>query len=77
MANVIKLSKGLDINLKGVAEKKKISLRSNGRYMLQPDDFVGVTPKVVVKPGDRVKAGEALFVNKEYPAVKFASPVSG
>lgn len=77
MANVIKLSKGLDINLKGVAEKKKISLRSNGRYMLQPDDFVGMTPKVVVKPGDRVKAGEALFVNKEYPAVKFASPVSG
>ncbi len=77
MANVIKLSKGLDINLKGVAEKKKISLRSNGRYMLQPDDFVGVTPKVVVKPGDRVKAGEALFVNKEYPAVRFASPVSG
>ena len=42
-----------------------------------PDDFEGVTPKVVVKEGDKVKAGDALFVNKQYPEVKFASPVSG
>jgi Na+-transporting NADH:ubiquinone oxidoreductase subunit A len=36
-----------------------------------------VTPKVVVKEGDKVKAGDALFINKQYPEVKFASPVSG
>jgi len=42
-----------------------------------PDDFEGVTPKVVVKEGDKVKAGDTLFVNKQYPEVKFASPVSG
>ena len=42
-----------------------------------PDDFEGVTPKVVVKEGDKVKAGDALFVNKQFPQVKFASPVSG
>lgn len=77
MTNVIKLNKGLDINLIGEAEKKKIRLSSNGKYMLQPDDFTGVTPKVVVKSGDRVKAGETLFINKEYPEVRFASPVSG
>ena len=77
MANVIKLSKGLDINLKGQAEEKKNQLKSNGKYALVPDDFEGVTPKVVVKEGDKVKAGDALFVNKQYPDVKFASPVSG
>jgi Na+-transporting NADH:ubiquinone oxidoreductase subunit A len=77
MANVIKLRKGLDISLQGKAEEKKIQLRSNGRYALVPDDFEGVTPKVVVKEGDKVKAGDALFVNKQYPEVKFASPVSG
>ena len=77
MANVIKLRKGLDINLKGKAEEKKIQLKSNGRYALVPDDFEGVVPKVVVKEGDKVKAGDALFVNKNYPSVKFASPVSG
>ncbi len=77
MTNVIKLRKGLDINLKGRAVEKKIQLKSNGRYALVPDDFEGVTPKVVVKEGDQVKAGDALFVNKQYPEVKFASPVSG
>ena len=75
--NLIKLRKGLDIHLQGKAEEKKIQLKSNGRYALVPDDFEGVTPKVVVKEGDKVKAGDALFVNKQYPEVKFASPVSG
>ncbi len=77
MANVIKLRKGLDIHLQGKAEQKLIRLKSNGQYALVPDDFEGVTPKVVVKEGDKVKAGDALFVNKQYPEVKFASPVSG
>lgn len=77
MANVIKLHKGLNINLIGKAEKKRIRLRSNGKYSLQPDDFTGVIPKVVVKDGDRVKAGEPLFVSKNFPDVKFSSPVSG
>ena len=77
MANVIKLHKGLNINLKGRAAEQKIQLKSNGKYALVPDDFEGVTPKVVVKEGDKVQAGDALFVNKQYPEVKFASPVSG
>ena len=77
MANVIKLRKGLDIHLQGKAEEKLMELKSNGQYALMPDDFVGVTPKVVVKEGDKVKAGDALFINKQYPEVKFASPVSG
>jgi len=67
----------LDIHLQGKAEEKKIQLKSNGKYALMPDDFEGVTPKVVVKEGDKVKAGDALFVNKQFPQVKFASPVSG
>lgn len=77
MANVIKLRRGLDINLKGKAEEKRIQLRSSGKYALTPGDFVGVTPKVVVKEGEHVKAGDALFINKNFPEVKFASPVSG
>ena len=77
MVNVIKLHKGLDIHLQGKAEEKLIRLKSKGQYALMPDDFEGVTPKVVVKEGDKVKAGDALFINKQYPEVKFASPVSG
>lgn len=77
MANIIKLHKGLDILLNGAAVREKMKVKSNGKYCLCPDDFTGVVPKVVVKEGDRVKAGDALFINKNFPSVKFASPVSG
>ena len=77
MANVIKLRKGLDIHLQGKAEEKKIQLKSKGQYALVPDDFEGITPKVIVREGDHVLAGDALFVNKQYPEVKGAWPVSG
>ncbi len=77
MTKVIKLRKGLDINLKGKAASEKLQLKPNGHYALVPDDFIGVTPKVVVKEGDSVKVGEPLFVNKQWPEVKYASPVSG
>lgn len=77
MANVVKLRKGLDINLKGRAAERKLPLEVPEEYALVPDDFVGVVPKVVVKEGDYVEAGDALFVNKNCPEVGFASPVSG
>lgn len=75
--NVIKLRKGLDINLKGKAAKQKNSVAECSEYGLVPDYFVGVTPKVVVHEGDHVKAGDALFVNKNCTEVRFSSPVSG
>jgi Na+-transporting NADH:ubiquinone oxidoreductase subunit A len=77
MKNVIKLRKGLDINLKGTACKGTISTLKSEEYALVPDSFCGVTPKIVVHEGDKIKAGEPLFVSKKYPEVKFASPVSG
>ena len=77
MANVIKLCKGLDINLKGKAAAEVIAAKPSKVYGLVPDAFYGVKPKVVVKEGDTVKAGDALFVDKLHPEVKFASPVSG
>ena len=77
MAKVIKLRKGLNINLKGKAEAKVIAIDASDVYGLVPDAFVGVKPKLVAKEGDVVKAGDALFVDKLHPEVKFVSPVSG
>lgn len=77
MTRIIKLRRGLTVCLAGAAEKVMAPVKASGTYALVPDSFQGVKPKVVVKEGDRVKAGEALFVNKECPEVKFASPVSG
>lgn len=77
MTRVIRLRRGLDINLAGRAEKTIVASKPNGTFALRPDSFEGIKPKVVVKEGDKVKAGEALFINKAYPNVKFSSPVSG
>ena len=77
MANVIKLRKGLNINLKGKATEQKRSIPACDEYALSPECFEGMVPKVVVREGDKVKAGDTLFVNKLCPDVRFASPVSG
>ena len=77
MANVIKLRKGLDVNLTGKASLETMLTKVSGQYALVPDDFYGMKPKVVVKEGDTVKVGDALFVDKSHPEVKFVSPVSG
>ncbi len=77
MASVIKLRKGLNINLKGKATEKKMVVGRSEEYALSPLDFPGIIPKVAVKEGDRVLAGDPLFYSKKCPDVKFASPVSG
>ena len=77
MANVIKLRKGLDINLKGKAAEEFMSVKEPGFYSLVPDDFTGITPKVVVKEQEYVMAGGPLFIDKNHPELKFVSPVSG
>jgi Na+-transporting NADH:ubiquinone oxidoreductase subunit A len=77
MAQVIKIKKGLDINLKGKPKTiKKQSILSQ-RYEIFPDDFVGFTPKVAVKEGDKVMAGTPVLFDKNRPCVKVVAPVSG
>jgi Na+-transporting NADH:ubiquinone oxidoreductase subunit A len=77
MAEVIKLRKGLNINLEGAASGEVTSLPVVGMYGICPDNYYGLKPKVVVREGDAVKAGDALFVDKNAPELKVVSPVSG
>ena len=67
----------MDISLAGKAEELLMPVERAHEYALLPSDFIGVKPRPVVKEGDKVKAGDALFVNKDYPEVRFAAPVSG
>lgn len=76
MSNVIKIKKGLNINLVGEAEKT-IKELSTDHYAIKPTDFVGVFPKILVKEGDAVKAGSPLFIDKHRENITFTSPVSG
>ena len=77
MSNDIRIKKGLDIKLKGSAEKAKENAIVSNFYTIRPEDFHGVIPKMITKVGSKVKAGETVFYDKSNEAVKFASPVSG
>ena len=77
MANVIKIKKGLDINLKGKASEMLLNGGKSESYAIVPDYYNGVLPKVVAKVGDKVKAGSVLMIDKNRPEIKFVSPVSG
>ena len=77
MSKIITLRKGLDINLAGAASKQLSALPMASEYGISPLDFEGVTPKLLVKVGDEVKAGTPLFFNKADERILFTSPVSG
>lgn len=77
MSNDIRIKKGLDIKLKGEAEKTSEQAVISNFYTLRPQDFHGVTPKLISKVGTNVKAGEPVFYDKSNENIKFVSPVSG
>lgn len=76
MPMTIKIKKGLDIRLKGEAEKT-LSDISSKTFAIKPTDFIGVFPKLLVKEGDEVKAGTPLFFDKNRTNIQFTAPVSG
>ncbi|MGN7515018.1 MAG: Na(+)-translocating NADH-quinone reductase subunit A [Allomuricauda sp.] len=77
MSKDIRIRKGLNINLVGAAEQTISKAVTSNVYALNLDDFHGITPKMLIKQGEEVKAGEALFYNKNNEAMHFVSPVSG
>ncbi|MGQ1890291.1 Na(+)-translocating NADH-quinone reductase subunit A [Thermophagus sp. OGC60D27] len=77
MSEVIKIKKGLDIPLKGKSNKVFGQAQLPDLFAIKPTDFQGVVPKMVIKEGEKVKAGSVLFFDKNQPDVKFVSPVSG
>ncbi len=77
MSKVLKIKKGTDIKLVGEAEKILADALVSETVAIKPTDFAGLSPKLLVKVGDEVKAGTPLFYNKNDESIKFSSPVSG
>ena len=77
MSKEIRISKGLDIRLLGAATHSITDAIKSNFYALRPDDFHGVIPKLAVKVGAKLKAGETVFFDKANEAIKFVTPVSG
>lgn len=77
MSKVIKLRKGLNIRLAGKAEKILLPEVPVTRYGVRFDDFPGLSARLDVEEGDRVRCGTVLFHDKASPEIKYVSPVSG
>ncbi|MBS2097886.1 Na(+)-translocating NADH-quinone reductase subunit A [Carboxylicivirga linearis] len=77
MSEVIKIKKGLNIQLAGKADNVFGQAELPELFAVKPTDFHGVVPKMAIKVGDKVKAGTVLFYDKYRPEIKFVSPVSG
>ena len=72
----VRISKGKNISIEGSAQKilKEIS---SDLYALKPIDFHLLTPKLSVKVGDKILAGDPLVYDKDNDSIKYCSPVSG
>ena len=76
MSQVIKIKQGLDIHLKGRAERTTDCVDS-AVCAIQPTDFIGLIPRLLVKEGDIVKVGTPLVEAKHDEHIRLVSPVSG
>ncbi|MBM77422.1 MAG: NADH:ubiquinone reductase (Na(+)-transporting) subunit A [Crocinitomicaceae bacterium] len=71
------IKKGLNINLEGPAEKIIKDGEASKLIAIQPSDFPGLTPKMLIKEGEPVLCGAPIFFDKYNDVIKFVSPVSG
>lgn len=77
MSKDFKIKKGLNIRLKGQAEDQIANAPRSRTYAINPSELHLVTPKMVVKEGERLQAGDTIFYAKTEESIKFSSPVSG
>jgi Na+-transporting NADH:ubiquinone oxidoreductase subunit A len=77
MSKTIKIKRGYDLNLVGEAQPEFGTTPQAETYALKPTDFKDIIPKLILREGAEVKAGDAIFVDKDRPDIKFSAPVSG
>ncbi len=73
----IKLKRGYDIPLEGVAAAEVEDAPAPATAAIKPRDFHGLIARLDIEEGDSVKIGTPLFHDKTFTDVLFTSPVSG
>jgi len=73
----IRIRKGLDLPISGQPGSDIEPGPAVTSVALLGRDFVGLKPRMLVRPGDRVQAGQPLFQDKRDPAVQYTAPGSG
>jgi Na+-transporting NADH:ubiquinone oxidoreductase subunit A len=73
---MIKIKKGLDLPITG-EPRPVIEPTTVKTAALVGGDYHDLKPSLLVKVGDRVQVGQAVFFDKQHPEVKLTAPVSG
>ena len=77
MSKDVSIKDGANLNLKGLASMELEVANMSLDYALNPDDFFGLIPRMLVKEGDKVSLGQPIFHDKNNESIKIVSPVSG
>ena len=77
MSQNIVLKKGLNIPVKGEAAPCVSKTIAPGIIAIQPSDFKGLLPRLLVKEGDAVLCGSPVLADKKNPDILVTSPASG
>lgn len=77
MSTNINLKRGLDVPISGSASPVVSRLVTPDIVAIEPESFKGLTPRLLVKEGDRVLAGSPVLSDKRTPDILVTSPVSG
>ena len=73
----ITITKGIDIPISGAPLAEISAAADVSSVALLGWDTPGLKPKMAVAEGDRVKLGQALFVDKRNPEVNYTAPGCG
>ena len=77
MSSNIVLKRGLDIPVKGAADRRVMRKVEPGLVAVNPTVYKGLVPRLLVREGDPVSAGSPVLADKDRPEILFTSPVSG
>jgi len=75
--STIRIRRGLDLPIAGAPEQRSEPGAPVKSVALIGFDYHGMKPSMLVREGDRVKLGQALFADKKAPGVLFTSPGAG
>jgi Na+-transporting NADH:ubiquinone oxidoreductase subunit A len=74
---MIKIKKGLNLPLEGAPGQQIETGPAVKTVALIGDDYIGMKPTMLVREGDSVKLGQAIFNDKKNDGVQYTSPGSG
>lgn len=74
---MIRIKKGLDLPISGGPRQTIENAKQVRTVALTGFDYIEMKPSMLVKVGDNVKAGQALFACKKNVGLIFTSPASG